>query len=66
MTLSPLMLWTAGSTPQNHSETNMAKVASRGRMYEMCAIRNVMKGVMKGSEKSVGVFVVAERVEVVP
>lgn len=66
MTLSPLMLWTAASTPRNHSETNMAKVVSRERMYEMCVIRNVMKGVMKGSEKSVGVFEEVERVEVVP
>jgi hypothetical protein len=44
----------------------MVKVVSRERMYEMCVIRNVMKGVTKGSEKSVGVFEVVERVEVVP
>jgi hypothetical protein len=43
----------------------MVKVVNRERMYEMCAIRNVMKDVMKGSEKSVGVFEVVERVEVV-
>jgi hypothetical protein len=60
------MLWTAASTLRNHSEMNMVKVVSRERMYEMCVIRNVMKGVTKGSEKSVGVFEVAERVEVVP
>jgi hypothetical protein len=40
----------------------MGKVVNRERMCEMCVIRNVMKG----SEKSAGVFEVAERVEVVP
>lgn len=40
----------------------MAKVVNRERMYEMCVIHNVMKG----SEKSAGVFEVVERVEEVP
>jgi hypothetical protein len=62
MTLSPLMLWIAASTPRNHSSTNMVKVVNRERMYETCVIRNVMKG----NEKSVDVFEVVERVEVVP
>lgn len=62
MTLSPSMLWSVVSTPRNHSETNMATVASRERMCEMCVIRSVMKG----SERSVGVFEVVERFEVVP
>lgn len=56
------MLWSVVSTPRNHSETNMATVASRERMCEMCVIRSVMKG----SERSVGVFEVVERFEVVP
>lgn len=62
MTLSPLMPWIAASTPPNHSSTNMVKVADRERMYETCVIRNVMKG----SERTVGVFEVVERVVVVP
>jgi hypothetical protein len=40
----------------------MVKVADRERMYETCVIRNVMKG----SERNVGVFEVVERVVVVP
>jgi len=57
------MLWIAVSTLLNHSERSTVKGVSRERMYEKCVIHNVAK---QGSEKSVGVFEVVERVVAAP